>query len=787
MSTQNSASQLVGSGRGVVSSEEAPPAYSPMRRAVVTGLLAYQSLGAIYGDIGTSPLYVYTSIFPTTIPTEHQSLGATSCIFWAFTIVVMVKYCIVVLFLGPNNGEGGQVALYAKLARTLHVGPRGVVLPGEMEVDDTLLLSKSVTHDSQISRMRYQMTGWFHERVLPKILMALCFFGCSLVLSDGLLTPTTSVLSAIGGIAVAAPSLSNAVLPISCGVLILLFLSQRFGSGKLANIFAPIVLIWLLAIAVVGIINIAKHPAVFKALSPKFAIDFLREQGGVDTLGGVMLAMTGVEAMFADVGHFGRLPIQLSLSCIVYPSLMLAYLGQGAYLIIDPSSISNVFYLSIPGGVNTPQYWVIFVLATLATVIASQALILGVFSILRQMIHIDCFPAFRVRHTSSRVFGQVYIPVVNYILMVGVVLTTIGFQNSNNVTAAYGLGISMDFFVTTTLITLCLVYVYRVSWYLYIPFFLAFGTLDMCFVVAGVRKIPHGAWFPLVVAVVMTCFITFWRWARSLKVDNEYDSRVRVGAVFEGLEKNVERNAETFLLGRITTASLFKDADIDQNMIPLKDMVHRMPDDRPTNSPESSPAPSEAALRLRSDPPIEVARMPHIVALVHSNVTQTLHSPNTVPHILTRLLNVFPGLPEYIVLVGSRVSDKPFIADESRVNVHAMRNMPGFYRCVVRSGFMDSGHINDTLVREILRLIGAEGVKGVCHVVENERVCARRRAFVGPWRFLRTGAESLRAFGIEQVFSPLDRVFERKHIDEAEKDASGFDVRVLYVGAIVRL
>ncbi|KAK9434293.1 potassium transporter [Lipomyces doorenjongii] len=758
------------------------------RRAVVTGVLAFQSLGAIYGDIGTSPLYVYTSIFPTVIPTEHQTLGATSCIFWAFTIVVMVKYCIVVLFLGPNNGEGGQVALYAKLARTLHVGPRGVVLPGEMEVDDTLLLSKSVTHDSQISRMRYQMTGWFHEKALPKILMALCFFGCSLVLSDGLLTPTTSVLSAIGGIAVAAPSLNDAVLPISCGVLILLFLSQRFGSGKLSNIFAPIVLLWLIAIAIVGIINITKYPAVFKALSPKFAIDFLREQGGVDILGGVMLAMTGVEAMFADVGHFGRLPIQLSLSCIVYPSLMLAYLGQGAYLVLHPSSISNVFYLSVPGGVNTPQYWFIFVLATLATVIASQALILGVFSILRQMIHIDCFPAFRVRHTSSRVFGQVYIPVVNYILMVGVVLTTIGFRTSNNVTAAYGLGISMDFFVTTTLITLCLVYVYRVSWYMYIPFFLAFGTLDMCFVVAGVRKIPHGAWFPLVVAVVMTCFITFWRWARSLKVDNEYDSRVRVGTVFDGLEKNVERNAQTFLLGRITTPSLFKDADIDQNRIPLKEIVHRMPDERPTKSgTESSPMPSEAALRLRSDPPIEVARMPHIVALVHSNVAQTLHSPNTVPHILTRLLNVFPGLPEYVVLLGSRVSDKPFIADDSRVNVHAMRNMPGFYRCVVRSGFMDSGNINDALVREILRLIGAEGVKGVCHVIENERVCARRRAFVGPWRFLRTGAEYLRAFGIEQVFSPLDRVFERKHVDEAEKDDSGFDVRVLYVGAIVRL
>ncbi|KAK9370981.1 potassium transporter [Lipomyces kononenkoae] len=759
------------------------------RKAIVTVVLAFQSLGAIYGDIGTSPLYVFSSIFPSSIPTENQILGAVSCIFWAFTVVVIVKYCIIVLFLGPNNGEGGQVALYAKLARTLHVGPRGVVLPGEMEADDRLVLAKSVTHDSQLSRVRYRLTGWFEETALPKLLMGLCFFGCSLVLSDGLLTPTTSVLSAIGGIAVAAPSLNNAVLPISCGVLILLFLSQRLGSGKLSNIFAPIVLLWLVAIAVVGIINIAKHPAVFKALSPAFAVDFLKEQGGVDVLGGVMLSMTGVEAMFADVGHFGRLPIQLSLSGVVYPSLMLAYFGQAAYLILNPSGISNVFYLCIPGGINTPQYWIIFVLATLATVIASQALILGVFSILRQMIHIDCFPAFRVRHTSSRVFGQVYIPVVNYILMVGVVLTTVGFRTSNNVTAAYGLGISMDFFVTTTLITFCLVYVYRVAWYLYVPFFLAFGALDMCFVVAGIRKVPHGAWFPLVVTIVMTSFISFWRWARSLKVDYEYGSRVRVGTIFDGVEKNVDRNAETLALGRVLTNTLFEDDEMDKNKVPLKDLGHRVGEEQHSEStPPPPPVSSAGELRLRADPPLAVARMPHVVALLHSNVTQTLHSPNTVPQILSRLLKIFPGLPEHVVLLGSRVADMPFIAGDSKVNVHAMRNVPGFYRCVVRSGFMESGQITDTILSEILTLIEAEQVQGVCHLIENARVHARRKTFNGRWRFLRMGVELVRTFAIEQIFSPLDRVFERKRIDEEDKtDRHEFDVRVLYVGTIVSL
>lgn len=286
------------------------------------GLMTFQSLGAIYGDIGTSPLYVYSSIFPDSEPSEHQTLGAASCIFWTFTIIVMVKYCLIVLFLGPNNGEGGQVAIYAKLARTLHVGPRGVVLPGEMEPDMFLELSKSLTRDSQLSKLRVRMTGWFHEVVFPKILLLLCFIGCSLVISDGLLTPTTSgtsvasylsnfvsdgfvspVLSAVGGIEVPVPSISNLVMPISCIILVVLFLLQSLGSSKLSVIFAPIISLWFVAIAVTGIINISKHPSVLKSLSPKYAIDLLHETGGIDILGAVMLCVTGVEAMFAYVVH----------------------------------------------------------------------------------------------------------------------------------------------------------------------------------------------------------------------------------------------------------------------------------------------------------------------------------------------------------------------------------------------------------------------------------------------------------------------------------------------------
>ncbi|KAK9454377.1 potassium transporter [Dipodascopsis uninucleata] len=278
--------------------------------------------------------------------------------------------------------------------------------------------------------------------------MLITFFGCGLVMSDGLLTPTTSVLSAIDGISVATNGrLDFAVLPISCGVLVILFLMQHSGSGTISIVFAPIALLWLLSQLITGVINCVRYPEIFKALNPKFAVDFAREFGGFDRLGSVMLAVTGCEAIFADAGHYGRRSIQLALICFVYPCLFLAYFGQCAYITLYPKDTPDVFYLSVPGGINTPQYWIIFVLATLATIIASQALILGVFSILRQMIYFDCFPAFKVVHTSSKIFGQVYLPTVNYVLMVGVILACIRYQNNSAVTAPYGLGISMDFFV----------------------------------------------------------------------------------------------------------------------------------------------------------------------------------------------------------------------------------------------------------------------------------------------------------------------------------------------------
>ncbi|KAK9469042.1 potassium transporter [Lipomyces arxii] len=648
----------------------------------MTLLLSFQGLGAIYDDIGTSLLYVYTSILPTTSPTEKQTLGAMSCIFWGFTLVVMVKYCFIVLLLGPNNGEAGQIVIYSKLARTLHVGPR--------EPCDQLLLFKTATRVSFVNDVRSQLNGLFGQKVLPGLLMFMCFFGCSLVISDGILTPTTS----------ATPRLNNAVLPVSRVILIVLFVAQRTGSGRLSYVFAPVVFVWFLAISVIGIINISRHPAIFKALSPKFAIVFLRKEGGVDALD-VMLAMTGVEAMFAVTGHFGALPVQLELSCVVYPALMLAYLGQGAYLIRYPDSITNVFYLSLPGGVGGRLYWFMLALATLATITASQALIIGVFGIFRQLIHIDCFPSFRVIHVSNMTF-------MNYIFMAGVVLTTVGFQNGNAVTAAYGLGVSMDFLVTSLFIMFCMIYVFQLSFYVYVTFVLGFGVLDMCFV-----------------------------------VDHEYDSRVRPGSIFFNVDRKVELTVHMLVLGESSKGMYAPIRAIDDN-------------DEDNAKP----------LRLLSLPDSDMPRVPNTVVFVHTGALHMLHSPNTVLFVVSRLLAAFPGFPEHVVFLGVSVTDAPYVSGLQRVTLAPMRRAPGFYRANVRLGFMETTQIP---VPEMLETIGAH---------DTTQACKRKNSLI---TFVCT-------FAIEQLFTPLDRLFaHRQYLDNLYSEDGRYREDVLFVGSAVRL
>ncbi|GMM33523.1 hypothetical protein DASC09_008480 [Saccharomycopsis crataegensis] len=699
-----------------------------------TIFLGFSSLGAIYGDIGTSPLYVYASIFPDGTPSRPDIIGACSCIFWLFFLIVIVKYCLIVLYFGPNNNEGGQIAIYAKIASHLSIGPKGVMINEEQK--DLLTFTRSETldrsgaatgKDSSSKRRKFRLLkdGRYNKtlvnKYLAKFIMGLCFLGCGLVISDGLLTPTTSVLSAVDGISVAAPSFSNKVLPVSCVILVILFLIQGAGSGKISLFFAPIILIWLILLFVCGVINIVKYDkAVFKALNPAEAIQFLQRQGDIDKFGAVILAITGTEAMFADIGHFSRFSIQLTLGFVVFPCLIIQYLGQAAYLLQSPESISMAFYLAIPGGTGGPLYWIVFVFATLATIIASQALILGVFSILKQLIHLDCFPNFRIVHTSSKHVGKIYIPTVNYILMIAVVLTCVGFKTSANVTSAYGLGVAMDFVVTTFLITICLLYVYKVNLILAVLFFLIFGSLEMCLVISGLRKVVHGAWFTLMVAVLMTSFITFWRWARSLKIDQEYKDRSKVQNILVSAWKNDTINAPDAVSGKQKiTFQLDYDASRNASSEPPEGNISSK---RSYDlSSEEEKKEEQCNFRRKEsecdyiDPYYKIKYQDNsydflrynAIGIMYTDIIHILNSSSTVPKLYEHLLSSFPACPRSFIFLSIRIASVPYITTEDHIVVQKIKAVKkaGLYRCVVKYGFMDKVRINDNTIQAILKMI----------------------------------------------------------------------------------
>ncbi|RLV93259.1 High affinity potassium transporter [Spathaspora sp. JA1] len=641
-------------------------------------MLSFSSLGAIYGDLGTSPLYTLNSIkYKSLPPNKDDVYGAVSVIFYLFTIIVIVKYVFIVLVIGDNNGEGGQVAIYAKIARHLNIGPKGVQIPGgSNEISDLQLLSRQDTtasassNNSTTSRINQIKQHPTMIKIVQMFILGACFIGCSLVISDGLLTPTASILSAVGGIQVAQPSFTN-VLAVSEVILIVLFTIQQFGSNKISFTFAPIIFIWMIGLIICGIYNIVKyHPGIFAALSPYYAIKILKE-GGIDVFGGAMLAITGTEAMFADLGHFGRLPIQLTLGGFVYPALILCYLGQAAYLIEHPQAYTNPFFLSIPGGTSGGVYWVMFVLATLATIIASQALILSVFSILGQLINLDCFPKLKITHVSSKYHGKVYIGVINWILMVGVMLTMAGFQNSNNTTAAYGLGITLDLFVTSTLIIICMFYVY--NWNIIWPILYCsiFIPLELCLIIANMKKVPHGAWFPIMISGLLTSFLLVWRWCRSRKVQQEFQSKIKIGELYPYFNKP-----------RITTLDL-NNKDSSQDEI---DQTFGKLDVNTTRFGHTSSLVKTEGLG---------------VMYVDSLLT---NSPNTLPQLYGKLVSTFVSIPNNFVFCGIRVLSLPYIGEEERILMAPMK-LPGHYKCVLRFGYMEDIKVDKELMMVIMKNI----------------------------------------------------------------------------------
>ncbi|MES1173000.1 MAG: potassium transporter Kup [Myxococcales bacterium] len=434
--------------------------------------LAFGALGVVYGDIGTSPLYSLRECFAGGMETTHENiLGVLSLISWSLIIMVTFKYIAYVLR-ADNKGEGGILALMA--------------------------LSSSNLRKSRA--------------YLPLIFLGV--FGSALLYGDGMITPAISVLSAVEGLKIAAPSLEHLVVPITIVILIGLFVVQKRGTGGIGAVFGPITFLWFATIAVLGVSHIIHYPSVVAAINPAHGVMFLVHHGqrGLLVLGGVFLAVTGGEALYADLGHFGRQPIRLAWFSIVFPALLMNYFGQGALLIQRPETIENPFFRMVPAFALYP----VVVLSTCATVIASQALISGVYSLTSQATMLGFLPRFSIRHTSAHERGQIYIPSVNYVLMLAAIGLVLGFKSSDSLAAAYGIAVTLTMIITTVLAFFLVRYGWGWGYHKAIPITLVFFIPEMFFVSANVVKIEHGGWVPLAIGAVIFAIMVTWKRGREI-------------------------------------------------------------------------------------------------------------------------------------------------------------------------------------------------------------------------------------------------------------------------------
>ena len=435
-------------------------------------VLSLTALGVVYGDIGTSPLYaIRESFLPQhgVAVTPSSILGVLSLIFWSLVLVISVKYLIFVLR-ADNRGEGGILAL-----------------------------TSLVTPVSALRRGRWT-------------LIIIGLFGTALLYGDGMITPAVSVLSAVEGLEVITPALSRFVEPITIIILAGLFLIQRRGTGGVGRIFGPVTLVWFGTLTALGLSQIVREPQVFGAVSPHHAVVFFLNHGwhGFLVLGSVFLVVTGGEALYADMGHFGRRPIRLAWFAVVLPSLLINYFGQGALLLRDPSAVVNPFFRMAPAWALIP----VVIIATVATVIASQALISGAFSLTLQAVQLGYSPRVQIDHTSAREMGQIYIPAINWALMLACIGLVIGFRSSSNLAAAYGVAVTTTMVITTILFYFVETERWGWSKWVAIPLTLFFLMFDLAFWGANLLKIPHGGWFPLVIGAVVFTLLTTWKRGR---------------------------------------------------------------------------------------------------------------------------------------------------------------------------------------------------------------------------------------------------------------------------------
>ncbi|PXA98102.1 potassium transporter Kup [Nostoc sp. 3335mG] len=484
------------SSEGPALPDEAPQHHGP---AQSLAKLSLGALGIVYGDIGTSPLYAMKEAFVGhhQLPVDQTNIfGVVSLVFWSLMLIVTLKYVFIIMR-ADNNGEGGSLALLALIQRKSGGG------------------------------------RWTSSLVILGVLATALFFG------DCMITPAVSVLSAVEGLATVNAGFDPFVIPIAVVIIIALFWLQAVGTASVGRLFGPIMIAYFATLTGLGILNIVARPDILEALNPIWAVRFFAEDGGLAflALGSVVLAVTGAEALYADMGHFGRRPISIAWLYCVFPALMLNYLGQGALLLENPDAASNPFFFMASEDFRLP----LVILATLATIIASQAVITGAFSVVQQAVQLGLMPRLRIEHTSADAAGQIYIPAVNWALLVMVLLLIFGFQESSNLAAAYGIAVTGTMFISTCMIAVLVKRVWNWPAVAVIAFMVMFLCIDGAYFASNLTKVPDGGWFPLLVGIIVFVLLTTWAKGRKLMIERMREAAMPIKVFIQSAASSATR------------------------------------------------------------------------------------------------------------------------------------------------------------------------------------------------------------------------------------------------------
>ncbi|KAI4761012.1 putative potassium transporter [Aureobasidium sp. EXF-3400] len=606
-------------------------------------VLAYQSTGVIYGDIGTSPLYVYSSTF-TSEPSRDDLLGALSLIIWTLTLIVTIKYILIVLA-ADDEGEGGTFAI-CKPTKSVFVHTQSPNADSEIMKRDprTYHAIKMERYpNAELPKQSRSIRNWLEKsKVAHGILKILAVLGVSLIIADGILTPAQSVLGAIQGLTVVDENIgSSTIVGVSCTILVLLFLLQPLGIQKLASCFAPIVILWLLFNAAFGIYNLVMHDwTVLKAFSPYFAgLYFMRlKKEGWLSLGGILLCFTGVEALFADLGAFSKRAIQISWLCLTFPCLLLAYIGQAAFISRTPSAYSNPFFETVPPGMFYPS----LVLSILAAIVASQALITSTFQLLIQLMHSSYFPQIKATYTSTNFHGQVYIPLANWLMMIGTVIVTAVYSNTTKLGHAYGVCVILVTSITTNLVTLVALIVWKKNPFLVFAVWLPLVTLDGLYLSSALTKVPDGAWFTLLLAILLASFFSLWRYGKESQWTTEAKNQAQLSELVAYSSNNLSSS---------------------------------------TAVPDSSAKKTfHLSWRHGGGELTETKGM----GIFFDKSGTDIHVPQVYEHFITK----FEAQMQVVVFLHLRALSEPHVHEEDRYTI-ARTPLPNVYRMTIRYGYVD--------------------------------------------------------------------------------------------------